>query len=68
MSMSRIGAHGRVKHKLGLDSSNKCEFVKYLEHDSDNITNDKVIECGSDDGMELQDRHRALPRSVVDYG
>ncbi|KAG5606621.1 hypothetical protein H5410_028113 [Solanum commersonii] len=26
MSMPRVGAHGRVKHKLGLDSSNKCEF------------------------------------------
>ncbi|KAG5594689.1 hypothetical protein H5410_035921, partial [Solanum commersonii] len=23
MSMPRVGAHGRVKHKLGLDSSNK---------------------------------------------
>ncbi|KAL3370645.1 hypothetical protein AABB24_007614 [Solanum stoloniferum] len=159
MSMPQVGAHGRVKHKLGLDSSNKCEFVKYLEQGSDNITNDEgipqllnwwrargtqfpklsrmvkdvlaiqgssvaseaafsaarfqigdhryslaedsleisvlfrdwinaerrnqglpkldsqfelfidsAIGCGSDDVMELQDRQRALPRPVVDYG
>ncbi|KAG5575926.1 hypothetical protein H5410_056060 [Solanum commersonii] len=43
MSMPRVGAHGRVKHKL-------------------------AIGCGSDDGMELQDRQRALPRPEVDYG
>ena len=29
---------------------------------------DSVIGCGSDDGMELQDHQRALPRPVVDYG
>ena len=26
-STNQVGAHARVKHKLGLDSSNKCEFV-----------------------------------------
>ncbi|KAG5607146.1 hypothetical protein H5410_028638 [Solanum commersonii] len=31
-------------------------------------TRDSAIGCGSDDGMELQDRQRALPRPVVDYG
>ncbi|KAG5616864.1 hypothetical protein H5410_016688 [Solanum commersonii] len=29
---------------------------------------DSAIGCGSDDDMELQDRQRALPRPVVDYG
>ncbi|KAL3331285.1 hypothetical protein AABB24_034882 [Solanum stoloniferum] len=29
---------------------------------------DSTIGCGSDDGMELQDRKRALPRPVVDHG
>ncbi|KAG5628923.1 hypothetical protein H5410_000640 [Solanum commersonii] len=132
MSMPQVGAHGRVKHKLSLDSSNKCGFVKYLER-VDNITSDEgipqllngggsseafgkdfklettqifvsesgleisvlfrdwinaerrnqglpkldsqfelfidsAIGCGSDDDMELQDRQRALPRPVVDYG
>ncbi|KAG5610761.1 hypothetical protein H5410_022042 [Solanum commersonii] len=43
MSMPQVGAHGRMKHKLGLDSSNKCEFVKYLETGSDNITNEEGI-------------------------
>ncbi|KAG5610872.1 hypothetical protein H5410_022153 [Solanum commersonii] len=43
MSMPQVGVHGRVKHKLGLDSSNKCEFVKYLEQGSDNITNEEGI-------------------------
>uniref|UniRef100_A0A3Q7FH44 HAT C-terminal dimerisation domain-containing protein n=1 Tax=Solanum lycopersicum TaxID=4081 RepID=A0A3Q7FH44_SOLLC len=42
-SMNQVGAHGRVKHKLGLDSSNKCEFVKYLEQGTDDITNDNDI-------------------------
>ncbi|KAG5625127.1 hypothetical protein H5410_010345 [Solanum commersonii] len=62
MSTPQVGAHGRVKHKLGLDSSNKCEFVKYVEQGSDNITNDEdsAIRCGSDNSMELQDRQRAL--------
>ena len=42
-STNQVGAHGRVKHKLGLDSSNKCEFVKYLEQGTDNITNNEGI-------------------------
>ena len=42
-STNQVGAHGRVKHKLGLDSSNKCEFVKYLEQGTDDITNDNGI-------------------------
>ncbi|KAG5606191.1 hypothetical protein H5410_027683 [Solanum commersonii] len=53
MSMPQVGTHGRMKHKLGLDSSNKCKFV---------------IGHGSDDGIELQDHRRALPRPVVDKG
>ncbi|KAG5587258.1 hypothetical protein H5410_047692 [Solanum commersonii] len=69
MSMPQVGPHGSVKHELGLDSSNKCEFVKYLEQGSNNITNDEdsAIGCGSDNGMTLQDRQRALPRPVVAY-
>ena len=137
-SMPQVGVHGRMKHKFALDSSNKCEFVKYLEHGTQfpklskmvedmlaiqgssvaseaafsaarfqigdhrhslaedsleisvlfrdwiNVERrnqglpkldsqfelfiDSAIRCGSDDGMELQDRQRALPRPVIDYG
>ena len=42
-STPQVGAHGRMKHKLDLDSSNKCEFAKYLEQGSDDITNDEGI-------------------------
>uniref|UniRef100_A0A3Q7G3I4 HAT C-terminal dimerisation domain-containing protein n=1 Tax=Solanum lycopersicum TaxID=4081 RepID=A0A3Q7G3I4_SOLLC len=42
-STNQVGAHGRVTHKLGLDNSNKCEVVKYLEQGTDDITNDNGI-------------------------
>ncbi|KAG5582292.1 hypothetical protein H5410_052919 [Solanum commersonii] len=43
ISMPRVGLHGRMKHKFALDSSNKCEFVKYLKQGLENITNEEGI-------------------------
>ena len=42
-SMPRLDAHGRAQSSLGLHSSHKCEFVKYLDQGSDTITNQEGV-------------------------